>query len=234
MEEQEEYYIEQIREYFHNQCGLNKMEVDKPENQPKLEEAELELEEEKVDTSVNEKPQELKKIDPTLIPTNLYLITSDYFFTLPKFWKTLEQLTKEYYSKKCSLCKKITKRGSICLMCKEYMCVAKCNLEKSLNNYKVGNLTMHSRRWGAGYSVFLGPVEGQLVYIFNGLAIEAKSPYVDKYGECFDEKEKRYETYNLNDADYNQVRDHFLEFEIPNYIVNKRANKSKVYKQNVL
>ena len=85
MEEQEEYYIEQIREYFHNQCGLNKMEVDKPENQPKLEEAELELEEEKVDTSVNEKPQELKKIDPTLIPTNLYLITSDYFFTLPKF-----------------------------------------------------------------------------------------------------------------------------------------------------
>lgn len=104
MTEQEEYYIEQIREYFHNQCELSQMEIDHPkedpETKPKVEEADLDLEEEKVDTSEIEPPQELKKIDPTLIPTNLYLITPDYFFTLPKICKTLEQLTKEYYSKK--------------------------------------------------------------------------------------------------------------------------------------
>ena len=95
-----------------NQEDKDKVDVDK----------DSEMEEEKIDlTSVNELTKKPKKIEPYLIPTALYLITPDYYFTLPKLEDTLEKLTKEYYKQNCSLCNKITKRGAICLTCKDYI-----------------------------------------------------------------------------------------------------------------
>mmetsp|Transcript_23640 Transcript_23640/g.27151 ORF Transcript_23640/g.27151 Transcript_23640/m.27151 type:complete len:115 (+) Transcript_23640:1077-1421(+) len=114
------------------------------------------------------------------------------------------------------------------------MCVAKCSLEVTKQDYDMGILTAHSNICGDGCSVFIGPVEGQFIYIYNGLAVEGKSPYVDKYGECYDEYEKKYGTYTLDEVQYHKTREDFVDFNIQNFVITKRANKSKVYRQNVL
>mmetsp|Transcript_3959 Transcript_3959/g.3314 ORF Transcript_3959/g.3314 Transcript_3959/m.3314 type:complete len:146 (+) Transcript_3959:456-893(+) len=109
------------------------------------------FEEEKInpDEENKEDKEEEIVIDKSLIPTNLFMITPDLYFTLPNLDKTLELLTKRYYKKNCSLCKKITKRGAICLVCEDYICVTSCTLDidRQFNpaNY-TGNLTKHSRK----------------------------------------------------------------------------------------
>ena len=92
------------------------MDIDDQEN-------DQDLEEKKIDAS---KTQSLilRKCDPSVISEVLYLNTSDFYFKLPEVPNVLENLTKYYYKKKCSLCNKISKRGAICLMCNEYFCVA--------------------------------------------------------------------------------------------------------------
>lgn len=78
-----------LKEYFAENCGLDQMDLDNPKEE--------DSEEEKIETS-SVKPK--GKVDPNLIPTALYLLTPDFYFTLPKFCKTLEELTKTYYLKK--------------------------------------------------------------------------------------------------------------------------------------
>ena len=100
--------------------------------------------------------------------------------------------------------------------------------------YKIGTLTKHAHRWGSGNMVFMGPVEGQLIYLHKGLAVEAKSPYLNKYGECYDERDKKYDTYTLEMDHYNKAREHFMTFEIPNFVMTKRSTKQRVYRENAL
>ena len=181
----------------------------------------MEDEEDKIDTS--SKP--VKIINPNVIPTWWYMTIPDLFFTLPKLLRTLEEITKKYYNKHCSLCKGISKRGAIWIVCEEYLWVSKWNLDSKSKDYEIGNLTLHSEKWGGGSSIFIGPVEGQLIYIYNGLAVEIKSPYIDKYGEWFDKDDKKYGTYSLDDIQWNKVREDILDFNIPNTVITKRARQ---------
>ena len=225
METQEDYLLSEFALFYLEGWGLNQMEVSSEKND-KNEEFE---EEEKIDTS--SRPKMI--INPNMIPTWWYMITPDLYFTLPKFCRTLEEMTKKYYNKKCSLCKSISKRSAIWIVCEEYLWVAKWNFDSKSKDYGKGNLTLHSEKWGGGSSIFIGPVEGQLIYIYNGLAMEAKSPYVDKYGEWFDENEKKYDTYSLDDIQYDKIREDILDFNIPNTVITKRAGMTRVYRQNV-
>jgi hypothetical protein len=232
--------LKELKDYLENQCGLNQMDTsfEKP--------WEDNLEEEKhegVDFFLAKVKEfqsdnqifETKEQDPSLIPNNLYLITLDFDFLLPKIPQTLEEFTKEYYKKDCCFCHKITKRGAVCLTCKDYMWMVSCG-EKSKSNDvdHLGNLTLHSVNCGAKSAVFICPIEGQLLYNYNGLSVEFPSPYVDKYGECYDEKTNRYETYNLNQEKYNIIREHFLSASVADLVIRKRSNKSKVYRQFAL
>lgn len=215
-----------FKSYFDDHCGFNNMEISKESV-----DTQMEIEEEKIDTSVS---KQKKSLNPNMIPTWWYMITPDFYFTLPKLCKTLEEMTKKYYNKHWSLCDCISKRGAIWLVCEEYIWTAKWNLDANIRDYEIGNLTQHSQKWGGGSSIFIGPVEGQLIYIYNGLAVESKSPFIDKYGECFDEDEKKYGTYYLDDIHYNKIREDFLEFFIPNTVITKRASQTRVYRQNIL
>lgn len=117
-------YSEKLKSYFEDQCGLNCMDVDIQQEEPE------DVEEEKI--SATQSPSSIvKKRNPNVIPEVLYLTTPDFYFKLPELPKILENLTKYYYKKKCSLCKKISKRGAICLMCNDYFCVANCSLDAS-------------------------------------------------------------------------------------------------------
>lgn len=195
-----------------------------------------EMEEEKLEqhewSTVNK--TRITKCDINVIPTNLYLNTPDHYFTLPTLPKTIEELTKKYYKKKCAFWNKLSRRGAICLSCGEYLWVGSCEVKIKFEEYLKGNLTKHSAVCGAKVSIFIGAVEGQLIYIYDGLSVEFPSPYVNKYGECYDEKEKSYDTYTIVESKYNQVREHFLDFSITDLVVRKRSNKSRVYIQNIL
>ena len=120
--------LEEFKAYLDDQCGLTEMDIsfEKP--------SEESLEEEKhegVDffwTKVKEFQSDspaftTKEQHSNLIPNNLYLITLDFDFLLPKLPQTLQEFTKEYYKKDCSFCHKITKRGAVCLTCQDYMCM---------------------------------------------------------------------------------------------------------------
>lgn len=80
--------------------------------------------EEKADLEDEDIISNFMEVDQSLIPTNLYLLTPDFYFTLLPLDKTLEELTKRYYKINCSICHKITKRGTLCLVCGKYLCVA--------------------------------------------------------------------------------------------------------------
>lgn len=48
----------------------------------------------------------------------------------------------------------------------------------------IGNLCEHANTCGGGTSVFIEGIQGGLIYIHDGKAVEAKSPYLNQYGEC--------------------------------------------------
>jgi len=100
-------FCENLLEYFNQKCELTK-----EDSSSKEKDAEMQDEEEKIDPE-NDKNELEIKIPDDIIPTNLYLLTPDYYFTLLPLDPTLEQLTKKYYKKECSLCQKLTKRGAI-------------------------------------------------------------------------------------------------------------------------
>jgi hypothetical protein len=113
-----DFAFNELLSYFRNDFGLNKMDVDLISNEIEPKNSVPE-EEEKIETSNTisvSKNIDDKGYDPNTIPTSLYMITPDYYFTLPEVDRTLEELTMKYYKIKCSLCHKITKRGAICLI----------------------------------------------------------------------------------------------------------------------
>ena len=230
MKDSKEESLQELQKLLKNDWELNHMEVDITEEKMNSEE----MEEEKVVMEDNYEIMAIKVTDKTLIPTNLYLLTPDYYFTLLPLDKTLAKLTKKYYKKNCSLCQKITKRGAICLSCGNYMWVSSWEEIKLGGVRPTGNLTVHSNKCGGGASAFIGPIEGQIIYVYNGLAVESKSPFVDKYGECYDPHDKRFDSHTLKEAHYNEVRGNYMNFNISNTVITKRGNKTRVYLRNVL
>lgn len=114
----EEFAFKELLAYFRNDFGLSKVGISSGSYKvtPKSSEPQ---EEEKIETSSTTplaKISETGVYDPDTIPTSLYMITPDYYFTLQKLDRTLEELTMKYYKIKCSLCNKISKRGAVCLI----------------------------------------------------------------------------------------------------------------------
>lgn len=85
---EEEYGLKEFKEYINDNLNLNNMQVDSRElkKTPKKiqSQKDIEMEEEKIDTSDSKPTEKLREIDPHMIPSALYLITPDYYFTLPK------------------------------------------------------------------------------------------------------------------------------------------------------
>ena len=82
---------------------------------------------------------------------------------------------------------------------------------------KEGELTYHSRLCEGGSSIFISTETGQLVLIDNDRASFRRSPFINKYGETYNMKSKKWDNFYLDEANggkhvYDEMRKIYMNF----------------------
>jgi hypothetical protein len=104
------------------------------------------------------------------------------------------------------------------------MCTKKC--PEKINNHTPGNLSNHASNCGGLNSIFILVATSKLVYVSEGFAAIAKSPYVNKYGEQYTIGKPLTKEYTMNPEKMNTIRRQILDFKIAG-IVHSLRNKSQ-------
>ncbi len=63
-----------------------------------------------------------------------------------------------------------------------------------------GELSFHSRTCEGGTGLYLSTTDGKVILIEEERACQRQSPYVNKFGETFNQSSKKWENYHLSNG----------------------------------
>jgi len=100
-----------------------------------------------------------------------------------------------------------------------------------------GELSFHARTCEGGNCIFLSSSSGALILVEDERSSQRPSPYVNKFGETFSSKSKKWENFHLQNASvggsinyYEELRKMYVNFSIANEIINDRSLADVVWR----
>ncbi|CDW76233.1 zinc finger family protein [Stylonychia lemnae] len=123
-----------------------------------------------------------------------YLTKINLPFEFIQIPHNFQQFVLKYYKQKCDRCKKVPENGAVCLLCGQVLCMKTdcCQINS------IAELTHHSRDFEGGVGVYIWIQGGYMYLIENGRVIQKSCPYVNQYGESFQQnKSKDWDQFTL-------------------------------------
>ncbi|CDW91208.1 zinc finger family protein [Stylonychia lemnae] len=171
----------------------------------------------------------------SLIPQIQLLMTKEYQFNFIYLPEEFQQMILKFYKQMCRWCKTTPKQSVICLLCGELLCfVQDCCMDIDNKKDDEGELTFHARQCEGGQGIFLDNQTGVIFLIEKKRNSEKSSIYLNKFGEHYSTKMKKYDQFKLNDEFggrqlLEEYRRMYIDFTICNAIVKDRAINKNYY-----
>ena len=128
------------------------------------------------------------------------------------------------------------KENVICLLCGDAACYLQkcCNALPGMRD-REGELTYHTRLYEGGISLYISTSSGDIIMIDGDRSASKPSPYMNKFGESFNKSSKRWENFYLDEVGggklyYDDFKKKFMNFEIPNIVIQERSNKDYLFR----
>ena len=119
----------------------------------------------------------------------------------------------------------------VCLLCGELLCLMQdCCSDRPGMKSNEGELTYHTRTCEGEQSIFINTRFGEVYLIEGKRSGEKPCPYVNKFGENYSVKAKKWDHFYMDDAHgglqiYNDYKQYFLDFTIGNQIIQERSTR---------
>ena len=100
-----------------------------------------------------------------------------------------------------------------------------------------GELSYHARTCEGGNAIFLSTSNGAIILVEEERSSQRPSPYVNKFGETFSSRSKKWENFHLQNASvagsinyYEELRKMYANFSIANEVINDRSISDVVWR----
>eukprot|EP00347_Sterkiella_histriomuscorum_P006425 403352821 len=177
-----------------------------------------------------------EKILKIQVPLRFWLMTSKFTFNFIDLAPEFQSMVLQFYKLKCRWCKTQPQSSVVCLLCGEILCfIQSCCYDREGLKNKEGELTYHSRVCEGKTSIFLDTQIGLLYLIEKKRSSERPSPYLNKYGEHYSIKNKKYDNFYLDQkyGGLNQLENYkkmYMDFTLCNQILKDRSSKTNYYR----
>eukprot|EP00347_Sterkiella_histriomuscorum_P012442 403368557 len=176
------------------------------------------------------------KIFKIQVPLRFWLMTSKFTFNFIDLAPEFQSMVLQFYKLKCRWCKTQPQSSVVCLLCGEILCfIQSCCYDREGLKNKEGELTYHSRVCEGKTSIFLDTQIGLLYLIEKKRSSERPSPYLNKYGEHYSIKNKKYDNFYLDQkyGGLNQLENYkkmYMDFTLCNQVLKDRSSKTNYYR----
>ena len=174
-----------------------------------------------------EKLMELKKKhDLTSKDFLEYYPLNYHILPLPKNFFELQQ---EYGLKKCQNCQNFSLYGHpyLCLLCSAVLCSVDCKHEKKAEK-GLGNLNYHAKNAHSGKCGYMNLATSLVVLMNYPRSITFGHLYKDEYGENLNERNLKWEKFELDTKMYTRIQDMMIGKRVPQEICYKLMENEEV------
>ena len=169
----------------------------------------------------------LKK-DLNLNPSDflVYYPLTFHILALPKTFFLLQQ---EFGLKKCSICEDFPRVGYpyLCLICGEILCSVDCKQEKKQEK-SIGNLNFHTKKTHSGKCGFMNLMNSLVVLMNYPRSITFGNLYKDEFGENLNERNLKWERFELDVKMYGKIQDMMIGKKVPQEICYKLMENEEI------